>query len=486
MIDAAGAKLWWNFRRGESIWSQFVKAKYCNEVHPVARGWNYKDSHVWRRMVEVREKVEPEIQWDIRRGNLNVWWDNWSGKGALAIWLNRRGKRKAKDMLKDGWINGALDLNHFGIQDQSLAQNIRIREGADKPRWKPTGGGFNFKSAKGLMRQHRNREGGLWCKKIWNKGITWKMSFLAWRVFKKKLPVDDVLRKMGYQTVSKCPCCVKPGCDTLQHIFGMGDTAHQVWDYFSRAMGARILIRSERHVCYEWWMMAFKNRMFKFMADRLPILILWELWVNYTHCKYGKGKPSVTRIIFKVTKDLAECIQRKWPAWDPLPPNFGFIMKRAESFGYGKIVQRTGWCRPRRGSVKVNWAIEDNSCGFFIRNSRGMFCVAGVYSFENGEDIQAVAKRMLRDCWNWGCRNHIRDMCFESDKVLDWEYADQVNSSRTNERVNAVARCLTRMCAGMCIWFLNGCGLPRGLDRVLALEGIPHFVLLPGMDALSR
>ncbi|XP_019196178.1 PREDICTED: uncharacterized protein LOC109190182 [Ipomoea nil] len=179
MIDAAGAKLWWNLRKGESIWSQFMLAKYCNGIHPVVRGWNYRDSHIWRRMVDVRERVEPRIEWEIRRGNLNVWWDNWSGKGALAIWLNRRGKGGSREMLKDGNVNGAVDLRKFGIQDQTLAQNIRTREGPDMPIWQPTRANFNFKIAKALMREHGGENAGLWCKKIWAKGISWKMSFLA-------------------------------------------------------------------------------------------------------------------------------------------------------------------------------------------------------------------------------------------------------------------------------------------------------------------
>lgn len=169
------------------------------------------------------------------------------------------------------------------------------------------------------------------------------MSFLAWRVFKRKLPVDDVLIRMGYQIVSKCSCCVNPGSSNLQHIFGLGETARQVWDYFSRTMGMRIEVRSERHVCYEWWSKRLKNRMLKFIAEteRLPVVILWELWVNHANCQYGGQKPTVARVIYRVARGIADCIHRKWPYWDPFPPNWDFIMRKVESFGTGRIVQRT-------------------------------------------------------------------------------------------------------------------------------------------------
>lgn len=38
MIDAAGAKLWWSFRQGGSLWSEFLMAKYCSKSHPVVKG----------------------------------------------------------------------------------------------------------------------------------------------------------------------------------------------------------------------------------------------------------------------------------------------------------------------------------------------------------------------------------------------------------------------------------------------------------------
>jgi len=96
VVAAAGARLWWNFREGNSVWSRFMKAKYCKRVHPICKTWQYGDSHVWRRMMEVREWAEKEIEWKVGAGDLNVWWDNWTGEGAVAEVMSLRGKRQAK------------------------------------------------------------------------------------------------------------------------------------------------------------------------------------------------------------------------------------------------------------------------------------------------------------------------------------------------------------------------------------------------------
>ncbi|XP_019151077.1 PREDICTED: uncharacterized protein LOC109147873 [Ipomoea nil] len=498
LVDAAGMKLWWNFRKGGTIWSEFLMNKYCKEIHPVVRGWQYKDSHVWRRMIQAREKAEPQLIWKIGEGMVNLWWDNWSGRGAMAGVLNIRGKRRAKDILKDFLVGNRVDLQRLGI-DQAQGWDgtlVCSSEGVqDKICWGAIGEDFTFKAAKKLVQGQANQgQESLWCKKIWAKGIPWKMSFLAWRVFKKKLPMDDTLRRMGFHTVSMCPCCVQHGCDSLNHVFGMGETAKQVWDYFAKSLGLLINVRSERHVCYEWWLYKVDNRMLKFMVQRLPVLILWELWVNYSHCKYGNGRTSVARIIYKVGKDMAECIQRKWPHWDPLPPCWKFIMKKVDSFGCGRITQRSNWCRPWPGVVKVNWALdnEEKSCAFFVRNSRGRFCLAGVYSLENGQNLEELIQSMLGYCWEWCKFKRITKVIFETSNWrgielngLDTAQGSWIRKETCLERVNCVASCLANRCCDLNIIFNKVEGLPRGLDHLLALEGVPHFVFLPGIDNIK-
>ncbi|XP_019191194.1 PREDICTED: uncharacterized protein LOC109185694 [Ipomoea nil] len=496
LVDAASAKLWWNFRRGGTIWCDFMMAKYCRDSHPVVIGWQYKDSHIWRRMAHVRDRVEPQVAWQVERGELNVWWDDWSGKGALASVMNLRGKRKAKEKIKDAVVDNRVNLQRLSgqalgqVQDWNVAMQLTERE--DKAIWKPTGKEFTFRTAKELMRESGTHHVGLWCKKIWAKGVPWKMSFLTWRVFMRKLPTDDVLRRMGYQFSSRCSCYLHPGCDELQHIFGTGGTARHVWDYFAKSMGMRVSVRSERHICYEWWKFKWKNRMMEFMAQRLPMLILWELWVNYNHCKYGGGRPSVARIIYKVTKDMAECIQRKWPYWDPLPPNWMIILRKAESFGCVRIVQRSCWVRPGPGAIKINWAVDDEerSCSFFVRNSSGRFCLAGVYTLREGQDLKSLIQEMMRYCWSWCNLKRMEKVSFETN---NWRETDldclslqghQVRMETCLDKVNCVAICLANRCFGLDIIFSKVEGLPRGLEMILALEGVPHFVFFPGVDRI--
>lgn len=60
------SKLYWIFRvPTNSLWSQYMENKYSKKMHPVfvtTKG----ASHVWRKMINIREKVEHNIWWQIK------------------------------------------------------------------------------------------------------------------------------------------------------------------------------------------------------------------------------------------------------------------------------------------------------------------------------------------------------------------------------------------------------------------------------------
>nr|GME03902.1 uncharacterized protein LOC109149028 [Ipomoea batatas] len=61
-----------------------------------------------------------------------------------------------------------------------------------------------------------------------------------------------------------------------------------------------------------------------------------------------------------------------------------------------------------------------------------------------------------------------------------WAPQGLIRVNKCAARVNVVAACLVELCVGANVSFWREEGLPRGLGRILALEGIPHFVVGPG------
>lgn len=43
-----------------------------------------------------------------------MWWDNWSGRGAMAQILSLEGKNQSKERVKDFVTEGSLDLGRLG------------------------------------------------------------------------------------------------------------------------------------------------------------------------------------------------------------------------------------------------------------------------------------------------------------------------------------------------------------------------------------
>ncbi|XP_049386038.1 uncharacterized protein LOC125850211 [Solanum stenotomum] len=79
-------KQWWNFRSTNSLWGQFLKAKYCQRANPVVK---------------------------------NFWWDNWLGEGPLAHHTNESNRLNnntiSQYMLNGGW-NETMCSQEIGVR----------------------------------------------------------------------------------------------------------------------------------------------------------------------------------------------------------------------------------------------------------------------------------------------------------------------------------------------------------------------------------
>lgn len=94
----------------------------------------------------------------------------------------------------------------------------------DKAWWMGnTSGTFTIKSAYSLIRGKKDEQE--WAKKIWVKRLPLKIIFFLWRVRKGRRTIDDNLRRMKIQLVSRCYCCENKDVETMAHIFLIAPTA---------------------------------------------------------------------------------------------------------------------------------------------------------------------------------------------------------------------------------------------------------------------
>ncbi|VFQ89254.1 unnamed protein product [Cuscuta campestris] len=315
LAKSCSAKLWWNFRTHDTIWTSFMRAKYCSRVHPASKQRIDDDSHTWKCMLDVRAVVESMIRWRVLSGTSNFWWDTWSGLGAL---------HRQVDGCSGYWTDGVGDMYRFDFMidhdalPPTLLRQLRLEppslvsDHADISVWTPsTDGKLTLASAKELLRPRRDDDvEDTVLKRCWQTHLPYKMSFLAWRVLTRRLPTDDVLARFSFVLPSQCFCC-SSGRETIAHIFYHGSMARRVWTYFTESARIQSTHHSLRTVLSIWWAQRQKSRMLSFLFHRLPTIILWELWTHYAACKYGDARPNFACIIFQVATTVLECIYRR-------------------------------------------------------------------------------------------------------------------------------------------------------------------------------
>ncbi|RAL45486.1 hypothetical protein DM860_014875 [Cuscuta australis] len=408
LAKSCSAKLWWNFRTQDTIWTAFMRAKYCSRVHPVSKQRGADDSHTWKRMLDVRAVVEPMIRWRVLSGTSNFWWDTWSGLGAL---------HRQVDGCSGYWTDGVGDMyrSDFMIDHDALPpdllRQLRLEppsldsDHVDIPVWTPsTDGKFTLASAKDLLRPRRNDEvEDIMLKRCWQKHLPYKMSFLAWRVLERRLPTDDVLARFGFALPSRCLCCSPPGRETITHIFYHGSMARRVWTYFTESARIRGTYHSLRSVLSIWWAQRPRSRMLSFLFHRLPMIILWEIWTHYVACKYGDARPNFARIIFRVATAVSECIYRRWPSGGLLPSRWSVIMEHVRRGSRRRRVVPIRWVPPPGGTIKVNVARAPLRGAFaaIVRDSTGKFLYALSSIAFRWEPVERGGMDVLLRCIQW-------------------------------------------------------------------------------------
>lgn len=110
MFESIPIKRWWIFRTKQTLWGDFLKAKYYQRSNPVSKKRNTWDSLSWKNMLMNRPQVEQHIQWKLQAGNCSFWWDNWLGSGPLT-YLTSSNNRLNNSKVADFWEEWTFSLS---------------------------------------------------------------------------------------------------------------------------------------------------------------------------------------------------------------------------------------------------------------------------------------------------------------------------------------------------------------------------------------
>ncbi|XP_059306329.1 uncharacterized protein LOC132057744 [Lycium ferocissimum] len=212
-------------------------------------------------MLEARDATEREIWWEPRNGFANFWFDNWTKLGPLtqlmpANFPMNDSIQEVADLMENGkWSYQKLQQTVPKDIVDHIRKEVHIdtpSENMDKAWWMLTGSGkYTVSSAWEAIRQ---RSTSNWCyKQFWTKGLPFKIVVFLWRVWKQKLPVDDILAKMGISIVS---------------IY--------IWKMFSAAAGVQGPFIQVNQAINKRWDIKCSSKL-KPLYQAAPAIILWQL-----------------------------------------------------------------------------------------------------------------------------------------------------------------------------------------------------------------
>ena len=426
-------KHWWEFRTKKSLWSQFLRAKYCQRANVVAKKYNTGDSIIWKNLTKNKAEVEKHIRWNINFGDCTFWWDNWSGEGAMAnhSLISSLNNKKVSEFLTNGvWNEGKVRQNVSPELVPNILQTIiHFQEGiTDTAVWMPEEHGkFTIRSAWEIIRKKRMADPVN--KMIWHKQIPFKVNFFIWRALRNKLPTNESLLKFG-RTEEECCCCYQKGRDDISHILISGNFAKHIWKYHASRFGVIHTNISLRNQLIQWGNLQGHNEVYKLLIHILPNFICWHLWKNRCAVKYGGKQSSIQRVQYGIFKDSMQVIKSVHPNI-PWQNNWDSLMNLIVQCKQQYKVTMLQWKTPTAGKYKLN---TDGSTlhnsgktggGGILRDHQGNLIYAFSLSFGIGTNNFAELKAVQYGM-DW-CEQHgYKYIVLEIDSELVYKWINKM------------------------------------------------------------
>ncbi|KAK6803132.1 hypothetical protein RDI58_000916 [Solanum bulbocastanum] len=458
-------KQWWTFRSKQTLWGDFLKAKYCQRSNPISKKWDTGESQAWRLLMKNKITVEKHIQWKIRNGSSSFWWDNWLDVGPLAHYTsnsNRFNKEKVADFIEEGHWNRrkVMQLAPPSQVQNILSTQIHLQPGqTDLAIWTlNTSGSFSVSSAWNIIRETREKTN--FNTQTWHKNIPFKCSFLLWRAIRNKLPTNERLASFGIEPV-KCYCCHSPGVDSIEHIFNSGTFARKVWSYFAVAMRIQTDYLPLRSMIMRWWTANYKNEAHKLVLQSIPIFICWNLWKNRCNKKYGGKSSNIARVKYLVILDTFKLLHTVFPyiTW---PLEWKKLCTFIENCSHDTKVTMVKWTRPQDSWVKLNTdgSAQGNpgniGAGGILRDQKGNIIFAFAAPLGQGtNNLAEVEAAIFGLKWCAQLKNNKVILEVDSQLLVHWLTKTAATPWQLDSQVQQLQQIVTQFNQFKCIHILR-------------------------------
>lgn len=218
-------------------------------------------------------------------------------------------------------------------------------------------------------------------------------------VLKRRIPTDDILRRMNIPIASRCWCCDNGMEETLDHLFLTAPLAIKLWTQFVSCAGFQISGSSLIATITQCGSYA-KGLRGKKILRAVPALILWDLW-KYRNNKRHDKFASCGSMVEGCYKNIQLLIKVTYPQLKKVQCSGQVVLT---SYKDRPILQckTDSWKMPDNEWIKVNTdgtSKENpglNSYGFCIRNESGNLLYAEAGQLGVFTSIYAEVSTILR------------------------------------------------------------------------------------------
>ncbi|XP_060190382.1 uncharacterized protein LOC132619513 [Lycium barbarum] len=334
-------------------------------------------------MLEARESIEQEIWWEPKIGSSNIWFDNWTKLGALIYvvpqsWkINEHVEDVSELMTDGGWnISKLMQLFPEDIV-QHIIQEIGITYASNEWDRPSSSHGHHFVIT------------------ATDYFTKWVVDDDKFRLWKFKVPVDEVVASIGIPLVSKCCCCHNAQMETINHLFLCGELATKVWRYCNMGAGLNMNCVQVKHAIRNWWEAKCHFKM-KTIYKAVPAFIVWQIW-KWRNNKLHGGTMNLNRVLYDINMNIHMLCKVQFPGLN-IPSRWHQIVQFIEEYKPTVICRIIKWRRPASGVFKCNTdrAAKGNpgpsSAALCIRNDEGDLVYAADKTLTDGTNIMAEAE----------------------------------------------------------------------------------------------
>ncbi|EOY34748.1 Uncharacterized protein TCM_042328 [Theobroma cacao] len=356
VFEAFSMKLWWRFRTIDSLWTRFMRMKYCRGQLPMQTQPKLHDSQTWKRMLTSSATTEQHMRWRVGQGNLFFWHDCWMGDAPLIS--SNQEFTSSMVQVCDFFMNNSWNVEKLKtvLQQEVVDEIAKIpidTMSKDEAYWTPTpNGDFSTKSAWQLIRKRKvvNPVFNF----IWHKTVPLTTSFFLWRLLHDWIPVELKMKSKGLQLASRCRCCKSE--ESIMHVMWDNPVAMQVWNYFAKLFQICIINPCTINQIIGAWFHSGDYCKPGHIRTLVPLFILWFLWVERNDAKHRNLGMYPNRVVWRVLKLIQQLslgqqlLKWQWKGDKQIAQEWGIILQ-AESLAPPKVFS---WHKPTTGEFKLN------------------------------------------------------------------------------------------------------------------------------------